>query len=271
MAKRYHIRVCTVGTEEDIKDLLHSMILCCGEEEDESDGLEPYHRRDELLEQIRRLSRSQGGHDEGFLYDMITPTPFGGAELESATLKLREEPCGLWSACFDYHSAACFQAEDWLWMHLHCNMLQFAAQYAGEEFALEKGRCLISGGKVMDNWDCMAETWFWLIRQYISGEVPDGIPEELEKIHHAMEAEDFDMTVEELLCSCETNLRLLDEEVADTAALTERLQKARETNDWSTLSSLYLAVTESVLWETERNARWLSCLELARQSWAGRF
>lgn len=267
----YHIRVCAVGSGEDIDALLRVMLRNCCELEDDPDGLDAMPRRNDMVDTIHRLTERDSGNEEGFQYDMITPEPFGRSDAASSRFSVREESCGEWSVCFDYHSADAFQADDWLRLHMRSNMLQLTVQYACDDFAREKGCALIAGGKVMDNWACMAEVWFWLILQYTSGETPEGVVEQLTKVEDVMMQEDFDMPPEELLCACETNLRRIDEQMARPEELRSALDEARAQGDWGRIASLRVSIAESILWETERNPKWLACLEAARLAWNGRY
>ena len=267
----YHIRVCAVGSKDEIGDLLRCMLRSCGELNEDPDGLEPPLSQTELLRRISELTDHDSGNREGFLYEMVAPEPFGSADGGSSLFNVREEPCGEWSACFDYHSRDAFQPDDWLRLHERCGRLQLAAQYACDDFSREKGCSLISGGQVLDDWSRMAEVWFWLAWQYTGGEGPEGAVEQLTKIGRALRQEDFDLGPDELIASCEEILRRLVEQTAVPAQLRAQLDAARQRGDWGEIGSVRTIVAESVLWEADHSPKWLACLEAAREAWDGRY
>lgn len=266
MADKRHIRVCAVGTEQDMTHLVHVLVQNAGALED-IPADEPPKTREELEAMVHQLAQWEGGREDGFLYETLTTIPFGTADIETASLTIRQESCGLWTAVFDYESPDGLQLEDWKKLHLRCNRLLMAAQYAAQDFGLEKGSVLLCGGRAMDNWETVNEGWLWLIERYECGYPPEEAVERLAALKRTMEAEDCGMTVTELLESCMDLLEDIASAVADPAALTARLREAVQQRDFQTLLSLQVQVAESVLWQTEHNHKWLANLKAVLEAW----
>lgn len=267
MAEMHHIRVCALGSERDMLHLLHVMLENAGALDDEP-GEGPAKTREELETMVHQLAHWEGGPEDGFLYDLITTRPFGSADAPSTSLIIREEACGLWTACFDFESVDNFQVEDWMALHLRCNRMLMAAQYASHTFGLEKGSVLLCGGRAMDSWDTMGECWMWLIAQYECGFPPEEAVERLRKLQKTLDAEDFGMTIDELLESCVQVLEDTADAVADPAMIREGLHEAVARRDYQRLLSIQVSVAESVLWQTEHNHKWLANLQAVRDAWA---
>ena len=198
MAYTYHHRVCAVGTEGQLRLMLSAMQRNAGiDSEDEDTGYIP--GITDLLESLYTLARDQGGLENGFLYEMLCRTPFGSAEVSTASLTVREFLPGLWTACFDYHSDSALQPEDWLMLQRRCEGLLFCAQYACSDILREKGRLLLADGKAMDNWDSVDACWFWLTCRYFCGQSPEDLVDLLSGLRKPLAAEDEELTPDILL------------------------------------------------------------------------
>lgn len=266
MSETHHIRVCAVGSENDMTRLLRVLLENSGMLED-ADPEEAPKTRADYEQQVHDLAHSEGGKDDGFLYETIRTGAFGTALNDTASLTIRREACGVWTACFDYESNDHFQVEDWLHLHQRCNRLLIAAQYASYSFGLEKGSVLLCGGRAMDRWDTMAEVWMWLIAKYEYGYPPEEAIERLRKLQTTLDREDFGMSIDELLESCMAVLTETAEAVSDPSALTESMRAAIEQRDFQQLLRCQVSVAESVLWQTEHNNKWLANLEAIRTAW----
>lgn len=264
MPETHHIRVCCVGSENDMTHLLHVMLDNAGMLDDSEDTPST---RESYEAQVHELAKSEGGCEDGFLYECITKSAFGTAMTDTTMLTIRRESCGLWTACFDYESIDNFQVEDWLRLHQRCNRMLMAAQYASYSFGLEKGSVLLCGGRAMDSWDTMAEVWLWLIAKYECGYPPEEAIQRLKKLQSTLDMEDFGMTIDELLESCINVLTETADAVADPAALTDAMRTAIANRDFQHLLSCQVAVAESVLWQVEHNHKWLANLEAIRAAW----
>lgn len=262
MSSLHRARVVAIGTEADMIRLNRALLNTQGWLEEPEEG--PELTLDDLYQQVHRRAQYEGAQDSTFLYDMITAMPFGNASDESCRYIMRKEPCGLYTACFAYEGDTAFQAEDWLSLHNRCSHMPMLALRASWDFALDKGLVIISGGRIHDNWDRMAETWLWLLHQYEFHYPPEEAVERLKKLRVTLEREDFDMSIGELLESCAENLEYL----GDTSDITpESLMAARDQQDYASLFEMIARVGETALWETEHNARWLACLEAVQKAW----
>lgn len=262
MANIYRARVCAVGTEEDMLRLNRALLTNHDWLEESEDG--PALKLSDLEQQVRRRAAWESGMDDGFVYDMIAPVTFGDATGGTCRYALRQEKCGLWTACFAYDSGTPFQAEDWLDLHRRCDRLPMVALRASEDFARDKGMLLLTGGQIQDDWSCMAETWLWLISQYECGFPPEEAVQRLEKLAAALEREEYDVTVAELLANCAEHLRRIGVPEDITS---EDLRDSAARGDYAALFDMQVRVAETVLWETEHNARWLACLEAVQKAW----
>ncbi|MBE5804001.1 MAG: hypothetical protein E7316_05755 [Clostridiales bacterium] len=265
MPNLHRARVVAIGTEADMIRLNRTLLrnMDCLEEPEDGPAL----TLEELYRQVRHNAQYEGAQDSSFLYDMIALSPFGDAEDESCRYVLRQESCGLYTACFAYEGETSFQPEDWLSLHMQCGRIPMLALRASWDFALDKGMVIISGGRIHDNWDRMAESWLWLLHQYEFGYPPEEAVARLAKLEVTLEREDFDMSIAELLESCVENLEYL----GDTSDITqESLVAARDEKDFALLFEMIARIGETALWETEHNARWLACLEAVQQAWQER-
>lgn len=267
MAKLYRARVAAVGTEADMLRLNRALLdnLDIIDEEDEDEDAPAPRTLQETFEQLREYARCEGGQDDEFLYGMVTTMPYGDADEGSCRYTLQQHPCGLWTACFAYESSSTpFQSEDWQRLHLKCDRIPMLALRAGWDFGQDKGMLLITGGRVHDDWDRMAECWLWLMQHYEFGYPPEEAVERLRRLEETLEREDFDMSVEELLDSCIENLRQL----ADVEDITpEALQQAWRGRAFAELFTMMARICETALWETQHNDRWIACLEAVRDAW----
>lgn len=262
MSSLHRSRVVAIGTEADMIRLNRALLRNQGWLEENEEGHEM--SLEELYAKVHELAQYEGAQESTFLYDMITGAPFGDATDESCRYVMRRESCGLYTACFSYEGDTPFQPEDWMDLHRHSNMMPMLVLRAAWDFALDKGMLIISAGRVLDNWDRMAETWLWLIHQYEFGYPPEEAVERLRKLSVTMEREDFDLSIGELLSSCIDNLK----DLADTSDITpESLLDAREKRDYTGLFEMIARVGETALWETEHNARWIACLEATLAAW----
>lgn len=262
MASLHRSRVVAIGTEADMIRLNRALLKTQDWLEEPEDG--PELTLEALYQQVHERAQFEGAQDSTFLYDMITSVPYGEASDESCRYVMRKEPCGLYTACFSYEGDTAFQPEDWLSLHKRCDRMPMLALRASWDFAQDKGMVIISGGRIHDNWDRMAEAWLWLLHHYEFGYPPEEAVERLAKLETTLEREDFDMSIDELLQSCIENLQYLGD-VSDISA--ESLAAAREQQDFAGLFEMIARVGETALWETEHNARWIACLEAVREAW----
>ena len=146
MATMHRARVVAIGEEKDMLQLCRVMLHNCGEEEPEEG---PPLKLEELLAQIQRRAQEEGGPGCGFYYGMVSPLHYGQAEADTCRMRLRQEPCGLWTATFAYDSDEAFQQEDWLRLHNACDRLPMLALRASWDFARAKGMLIYSGGHIL--------------------------------------------------------------------------------------------------------------------------
>lgn len=266
MAGLFRSRVTAIGTEEDMLRLNRMLLRNHGCEEDNPDDAPPL-TLEGMVEKIRQLAQWEGAGEDGFLYEMVTPRPYGEADPAESRYILRREACGLWTASFVYEGAEPFQPEDWLSLHTRCGRIPMLALHASWDFAQAKGLTIFTGGQTLENWDRMAECWLWLIAQYECGYPPEEAVRRLEKLNVTLEREDFDLSMEELLESCMDNLRRV-EDVSDVTA--ETLAATARAKDFMALFEMQARVAETALWETEHNAKWLANLEVILDAWRAR-
>lgn len=254
----YHIRVCAVGSEKQLSLMLHAMLRNAGMEDEEDEVPEEGVRVptvQELLTQLQELAASQGAPTDGFLYETICLTPFGAAEMSTATLHLKQHDGGAMTALFDFRSSCAFQPEDFLQLQRRCDGLLFCAQYADADFAREKGRMLLAAGKAMDNWDCVDACWFWLAHRYLCGESPEDVVPTLSRMAPVLAMEDEELTPDVLLEECIENLRYIAEDAA---------------KPFTPTPGGLIALAEAELWDLPRYPFYISCLQEAATAWTGR-
>ena len=265
MASKHRARVCAVGTADDMSALLRAMLANCNALPSEEDRL-PF-TLEELIRMVQTCTHENGDEMDTFLYEMVSGIRYGSAEPGTCRLNVRQEKCGLWTACFAYDSASEFQPHEWRSLHRQCGQILMVAQRASWDFALDKGEMIFTGGEILDNWDGMNECWLWLIPQYECGYPPEEAVSRLEKLQRTLEREDADTTVDELLRSCMDNLTAIAMEVEDSQALIDSMTACAARQDFVGLLEAEHMIAESVLWETEHNAKWLACLESVRCAW----
>lgn len=259
MGKLHRARVAAVGSQQDMLRMTRAM-LDNGDWLHEDEAYASQETLEKRLEQVARHARWEGGELCGFLAEMISPTPYGELIPETCRLHVAEHPCGLWTALFSMDSEDAFQPEDWLKLHERSGRMPFFALHADEDFGLDKGGVIFTGGAYHEDWNLMGETWLWLQKQYYAGRSPEEIVQALKRLD-AVLAREWDQDARTLLQSCLTHL----ESVASAAeGVTEQaLSQAREARDFQRLFALQAALADGVLWDVERVARWHACLENA--------
>lgn len=266
MAGLYRSRVVAIGTEEDMYRLNRALLRNHGCDADDPDDAPPL-TLEGMVEKIHQLAQWEGAREGSFLYEMVSPRPYGEADDAESRYTVRQEPCGLWTASFVYEGAEPFQPEDWLHLHTACGRIPMLALHASWDFSQARGMMIFTGGHALENWDRMAECWLWLIAQYEYGYPPEEAIRRLHKLEATLEREDCDLSIEELLESCIDNLRVVGD-INDVTA--ESLAAALQAKDFAGLFEMQARVAETVLWETEHNARWLANLEVILRAWKDR-
>ena len=258
MARLHRARVTAVGSEQDMYRMAYVMLENGDWLPEEDEGPTP--TLEELLQTVTKRSHWEEGNDCGFLPGMISPSPFGTLIPHTCRMEVRKHDCGLWTASFAYASWDAFQSEDWLNLHRRCNRMPFFALHASEEFGMEKGGVVFTGGEYHEEWGLMAETWLWLFRQYYAGTPAEEMPGKLARLDQLLTRE-WDQDAHTLLRSCLTYL----EQVAASASrvTAEALAAARESRNFAELFNMQRALADAELWETEHIALWRACLENA--------
>lgn len=259
-------RVCAVGAESDMSALCRALLNNCDWLEEPDLDL-PALTLEQLIGQVAHHAHMEGGDGCTFYYGMLADYPYGDALSETCRMTIRKHPTGLWTALFSYDSETAFQPEDWQRLHRQCGDLPMLALHADWDFGLEKGMKVFVGGKVLDDWSCMAETWLWLMAQYEVGYPPEEAVERLRKLRKTIDREEFDMTIGEMLQSCIDHLQDLHAHTSEPALLTDLMQQCRENRDYEGLFLVQCRIAETVLWETEHHNRWIACLEAVKKAW----
>lgn len=259
MSVLYRTRVCVAGSEQDIRRVLSVLLDNVGYYETPLDR-KPFTTQ-ELYQQILTHTREDGDANDTFLYAMVSRHRYGTAEEGTCRLTLENLACGLYTACFRYDSPNPFQIHEWRDLHSRSGHCLMVAQRAASDFTLDKGEVIFSAGEVLDNWNNMCECWAWLIEQYGCGLPPEEAAEHFRAIDRIMQREEYDMNAHQLLLSCRDNLRTLAFQVQEPEAMKEAMDACLVRQDYIHLSEYYYTVAESVLWETEHNAKWLAALE----------
>lgn len=259
-------RICAVGSETDMIRLCRAMLDNCQWLEDAEEDC-PELTLEELIAQVQHHAHMEGGDECGFFYGMLAEYPYGDALYDTCRLKIRKHATGLWTALFTYDSETAFQPEDWLRLHNQCRKVPMLALHADWDFGLEKGMKIIAGGRVLDDWERMGETWLWLMANYEVGYPPEEAIERLRKLRKTMEREDFDLTIGELLQSCIDNLEDLHAHTAEPEMLAQLMEKCREERDFEGMFMIHCRIAETELWEIEHHNRWVACLEAVKQAW----
>lgn len=266
MAEMHRARACMVGSEEDMYALCRAMLRAYGEWEEDEEA--PPMKLNELVDRIHQIASQESGEENGFLYEMVRPSPNGSAEAHTTRFTVSQQPSSLWTAVFAWDSQHSFQAEDWLHLHRRSGRVPMLVVYASHNFGLEKGSALITNERVLDNWDTMNEGWFWLIAQYECGYPPEEAVARLKKLAVTMELEDCGETIDELLENCEANLTDIAASVADPDTLRETMADAARKGNWGELMSCEIRVAEAAVWQTEHNHKWLAQLAAMSEAWA---
>ena len=172
MATLTRVRLCAVGTEDDMMTLCRALLDNCQWLDDDTEDRPPLDLPG-LIAQVNHHAQMEGGDDCTFYYGMVTPHPYGDALVDTCRMKIARHPAGLWTALFAYDSETAFQPEDWLRLHRQCRGVPMLALHADWDFGLEKGMKIFTGGRVGDDWSRMGETWLWLLAQYEVGYPPE--------------------------------------------------------------------------------------------------
>ena len=257
MGKLHRARVTAVGSQEDMLRMARAM-LDNGDWLHEEEEYAPPETLERRLEQLARHARWEGGEFCGFLAEMISPNPYGELIPETCRLQVAEHPCGLWTALFTMDSEDAFQPEDWVKLHERSGRMPFFAMHAGEDFAMEKGGVIFTGGAYYEDWNLMGEIWLWLQKQYYAGRSPEEIPQALQRLD-AVLAREWDQDARTLLQGCLAHLERVQS--AARAVTADALTQAREAKDFHGLFSLQAALAAGTLWDIDRVARWRACLE----------
>ena len=181
MGKLHRARVVAVGSQQDMLRMVRAM-LDNGDWLHEEEEYAPPETLQRRLEQVARHARWEGGEFCGFLAEMISPNPYGELIPERSRFHVAEHPCGLWTALFAMDSEDAFQPEDWLKLHERSGRMPFFAIHADEDFALDKGGVIFTGGAYHEDWNLMGEIWLWLQRQYYAGRSPEEITQALKRL-----------------------------------------------------------------------------------------
>ncbi|MDD6049653.1 MAG: hypothetical protein PUC00_00015 [Clostridiales bacterium] len=266
MATLNRVRVCTLGTQEDMIRLCRILLDHC-QWFDEPENDKPDLSLDQLLALIAKHARLEGSEESTFWYPMVAARPYGDAIASTCRLNIRRHPTGLYLALFAYDSDTPFEMEDWVSLHRELKLLPMMALYAHDDFGLEKGTKIFAGGRVHDDWTYMGEAFMYLIAGYEEGYPPEEGVQRLRKLRKTLEREDFDTSIGGLLRGCIENLSALVEDVSDTEALTADMQRFRQEKDYESLFNLYMRLIEAELWDIQHVDRHLACLEAMREAW----
>lgn len=266
MAIQYRTRICAVGDEQDMIRLCKAMLSNMDWLEEPEHRSTPYTLQ-ELQELLRQRAREEGGDACEFLYEMTARRAFGDAIDDSCRFEIHPETCGLWTASFDYLSEHSLQVEDWLKLHNQVRQLPMLILRACSDFTRDKGMLILTGGRAYDDWNYMGETWLWLMEEYECGYPPEEAVARLEKLAETLRHEEYDLSVSELLDSSMEHLRHLGEFIAAGEQLKSAISRCIEESDFKRLFMIQSRLAETVLWQTEHNARWLACLEAVKQAW----
>ncbi len=98
---------------------------------------------------------------------MIAPHPYGEL-FPTQPHRCGGHACGLWTATFTMDSGTTSRARTGSSPPAQRPHAMFR-HHAGEDFALDKGGVIFTGGAYHEEWGLMAETWLWLYRQYFAG------------------------------------------------------------------------------------------------------
>ena len=261
----YRVRVCAVGTEEDML-LLNRTLLENVDEFEIPEDRPPYSLK-ELHDAVLRYAVYEKGEGSSMVYAMITPHAFGHAD--KITFDMLRLDDTLYAALFAYECADGFQQEDWLRLHKRCGLLPFFALYAGADYAQPKGEMSFCNGQVTDSWNRMAAAWMYLFEDYEAGLVDEDAVARLKEIEQRLTdtAIDTEDGVAALLTTCRDNLEQCAAGLTVTGA---QLRAAVDAHDFPLQLKLQRSVADALLWDCARNARRLACLDYTLESWRNR-
>ncbi len=265
MSTLYKARVCAVGREEDVSRLLTCLLMNAGAYDAPEDR--PPYSIGELEEQVQRYAFENGGQGDTFMYEMVSTMQWGDAEDGSCRMTVERHGSGYYAVCFSYDSLHAFQPHDWLNLHLACGRVLMVALRASEDFLMDKGEVIFSGGDVRDNWDAMTECWLYLMEQYTCGLPPEDAVEKLRRMGRIMEEEEYDAGVRDTLLSCMHLLRGLAEAGADPEKLGQAMHLCLERRDYARLWQFEYLIAQWYLWEVQHLCKWTACLESVLKAW----
>ena len=261
MATLHRCKAVLIGDEADMLRL-NRVLLENVDEYEEPEDRQPY-TLDELYQRVKEHAEWEEA-GSSFLYSMIRQGAYGTGEPGTGRYAMTMADEGLYAAVFSYDSTTSFQPEDWLALHARTGRIPMFIIHADENFALDKGYLTISNGCVNETWMLMAESWLWLIDQYEAGFTPEEIPARLERLKQAMEVDDWDQSIPELLASCGENLEAIREYPSVTA---EAIAQRREAGDFAGMFELQAMLADTFLWDSARAEKYLACIELDSQVW----
>ena len=262
MAKIHRIRVVAVGSEQDM--LRMCRVMLSNNNNLDEDELGPVETLESRLREVREHAAWEAGPGAEFLAGMLTPEPYGELIPEKSRFQVQKQPCGLYTALFTCESTDVFQAEDWQRFHKDIGKTPLFAVHANEDFARDKGECILTNGEVYEDWEHMAECWLWVQKFYYNGHTPEEICGHLKQMLPVFR-EEWDEDIATLLQSCIDNLESV--RAKGEAVTAEAIEAARAAKDYETLFELQRALADTLLWDTERICRWNACLQTTLDEW----
>lgn len=269
MARLHRARVCYFGTEKDMMKLCRVLLKNCDWLEEPEDG--PALTLDGLLREIHERAADMGAGEKGFFYGMVARYTMGDSDDDKNRLDIMKHPAGLWTACFSYEGEVAFQPEDWLDLHERTGRVPALAIHAEELFGPDLGMTVFTGGKAMDEWSFMGETWLWLMEQYMIGYPPEEAVRRLDEIERLMADSEYEMTVDELLEMSIDHLKDILAHTSQPEMLRSLMDQCLKSRDYSGLFMVQCQVAETVLWDCAREKRWLAHLQSVRMAWQEKY
>ncbi len=257
----HRIRAAAIGSEADMARLLRAMLRHAGALEEPDDR--PTWTMRELYDQTLACAAWELGEGRSFVYDFLSPSPFGEMTGEGE-FELSELGEGLWSACFSFNNVSGFQPEDWMRLHRDSGRVPIFLIHASEDFSFPKGGAVFMGGTLHEDWNRMAETWFWLIRNYECGRDPSELLSEFNAIQSMLDSEDWDQNIGGIIRSC---LECLHQSRAGLQISLNDINDAVVRRDFSHLIHLQTLAADAVLFDARRSARYLACLNEDLDVW----